>query len=575
MKKNMIKDLGNSNFRNYFWIAIIEILINIWCLKTDILMRGDEFSSIAVPAFFAGFDWTELCRDLSFHGYGLTVLLTPFFAFFKGDFYTIYLLENLLILCIRDYLTYYIVRKETGKNGVALGVVIVCMVGTINLHGAQLAAGVEPAIELLIVCICALLIKQNESSKKIVYWIISMGIAGYSITVHARSVVIILGIVIIWIMDVWVNRYWNLRRVALVVATAVLSYCLFDFINDNIIEVLYGTGYIVENSVASIANAENVKLYLERIAIYGMDMLKVFMGIMASHIIYSFGVWGIVLYVVAKDVLLRLRKKKIDGYIYIEIFGLVLWLMMNILYSIKGGFAAGLDANKGYTFIRYSMPFAWIIAFCGWNNILSGRVDLNKKSLMLVVVMQMLLCKQFLIFCAPNIKQDNEMTLFNNFVLRFRFQQTHMQYFVMVVLIVFVFVLLYYFLYKMRKLEVIVYIYLIVSIWARVDDYNFFYVRQYEKLVDGVDATITYIEESDYLNESGVYLLNSEYNCKAIQLYFPSIEFGNLAQKTDSNEIIELIENGNVILTNEYYELEGIFCEKLDEGEYILHAIDD
>lgn len=565
LMKEKIIGIFNRKEKVYVALIFLTILFDIPFLKFNVLLSGDEFSMLLVPAYFAGMDWTDFVGIYSFHGYGLTILLSPLFMLFKHNLYQIYLLENLFIRCGLPCLTYKILEELNPKNKNNFWIASLCCISTLGSFAGVLASGVENAVAFFFLLTCYFLLKLFKTNKN-KYLLFIFVICAYMITIHSRVVIFYGSLFFIALLFFWNNKK-SLKKVIskkciLILLCSLGLIILFNAFNDAILVKFYSSSKEIPNTVASMNPSYTVPVFINFLLSNTLETLKTFIALFVSFGYYSFGLFYIWVIFLIMDILDCVKKKVYTPKAYVEIYGLTALFLMNALYSLKGARNIVLNQDyKPYTFVRYSLPFCWIIMALG----LSFMFEKVKKSQIpfWAFVLFVISAKFYLSYCAKCIQFSTQLTDFKSFL--FFKDKSIFEYFGMISIIG-IFVLFACILFWKKNSVLIIIMFFCISFLSRIS--NFTYLESCEdEHYEQIDELCKYIEQNE-ITES--YLLGSEHFYYYLQVKEPDVNFIPL------NDIDEFYGNDkkiDIVFTNECVDevKDNYIFEELDEGEYILY----
>lgn len=363
----------------------------------------DEVTSIAVPAYFAGLDWSDLCTlKLKWHGYGATILILPFmFLFGNNNIYLLCLIECLLFRIILTVLTYVISERylllDSKKS---MLIAMACNFGVLSAdNGKRLSAMTEIPIALIMLVIIYLLLwGMTEKRVASTVWITLL--LAYTSTIHSRVLICVGAIVVAVVICRWKYKRWIISAPVAII-TAGVSVLIIDVINGVIKDKVYsfsgGEANFV-NSTNEIFASSASKLQLLLDFEYIKLFIEEFLSLCGSYTYYTFGmIWIITVinfgYIV--KCLMRERSGEVDSVFMIALIGMISFWGMNIALSIKCITLFSVNYYQILTYVRYAMPFTWLMAFAALVIVIKGKV--NRKKVSIYAAILLVLCGKYFI----------------------------------------------------------------------------------------------------------------------------------------------------------------------------------
>ncbi len=553
-------------------IVFFIVLFDCVYLKFNTILNGDEYTSIAVPVYFAGIDWKSLTSWQSFHGYGFTIFLTPIYWLFKSaNFYQAYLFQNLIIRCINGILVYYIGGCILGDERIKKVIVsIISDVCSIGFMGGVLICGVEASLTLITLAIALLILKSKGDLVKAKILIPIAFLTAYTFTLHARASIFIAATILIYLL--WLlNNLKQWKRIVFFLGYSIFFLVIFYFLHKYVLSLIFVPterhGGAVVNTMSSFVN-ENVfgQLSIEMI----VYVIEVFFSIFCSYIFYSFGIICPVLVVIIQSLISSRKNSKSDlSSVYAYIYVIISWVIVIALYSGKGAYEVYINQNyKPLSFIRYGIPYAYVIMVFGL--FLLFKQQVNRKYLIISFIAGILLCKIYTIIIAPQFKGRSQITYFQYFILG-REDRNFSFYFSL--LLVFVVMSGIGFIVISGKKQFFPYgviiLYFSLSMIARWDNYKF-WNNNYAEACARIDASSRYISEQCLSGNDNleIGLMGSINYCKGMQMKNPLIPFVYMTNEEELEEMGN--ENVYVFSDLKVEDNDDWVIKSLDENEYLL-----
>jgi len=541
-------------------------------LRFNILLIGDEYTSIAVPASFAGIDWTSLTGSQSFHGYGFTIFLTPIYKFFKDlNIYQAYLAQNLLIRCVNGVLVYFIVGHFLKNNRInKITIAVLADICSFGFLGGVLLCGVEASMVTIVLAIVLLLLNSHGDLGKPSISIPIFFLSAYTITLHARAVIFISVILVIYLLWLVKNRS-RYKGFIIYMCLFGLLLAIVGLTHKQILSFIFipqeKHGGAVGNTMSSFVN-ENVFAKLSPDML--VHVIEVFFAIMCSYIFYSFGIICPVVLVSIKAVIREIKSKSPDySRIYVYLYIFLSWLVVVAMYSGKGAYEVYVRNNyKPLSFIRYGIPYAYVIIIIGFLLLLTEKE--NGKNIVLSLLVGLVLCKIYILAIAPQFVGRSQITYFQYFILG-KADKDFVSYFTLLFTLIVILSIIVLLFSKFNKFlpYCLLLLYFGFSMIARYDNYTFWndkYSETYES-INAASDKINNLDEAEK-NDMDFYMLGDIGYCKSLQVLNAYIPFTYLR----SADEINYIESDNpYIFTDTYIDsIDGWEISALDNNEYLL-----
>ncbi len=376
----MEKILNKESRKNVFVIFIIAIAIliaNMSYLTLHTFNNVDEFSALAVPATLAGYDWSDAVSISGWHGWGMTILLTPLFAIFDDAVivYRLSLLLCLFFLVIVTMLVYKILTKHLGLNWIlSLLISISYIIGTLtmdNVDGLSLLS--EIPLGGLVMLSIYLLYELFEATKK--KRIILSGLLGivlaYCYLLHSRCIVIYFSFLLTFVLYKFIFGK-NIVHLVLFPVCFVGALLLLYFINGRITEHIY-----MAQSVQTLPN-ESTKIISDLdyllLPLLDINMIKLIIFQMLCQLgtltLLSGGfVWVLIIGTVIQ-VKKSFENRKIHNNRDQKLFIMATFGILSIIFTMLSVALVALGPViegdlRWLTYIRYLKPFLGAIYLTG------------------------------------------------------------------------------------------------------------------------------------------------------------------------------------------------------------------
>ena len=366
-----------------FTVFIMHELVNIF-MYTPWSM-GDELGVLATGATFAGMDWSSVFKvmsdtfsEVNYYGGGFGIIFTPLFVLFKTRPFLLY--QTILAICAglqsaSAFFSYRILVKYGVKNRIyAFCISIAASFFVTSRATNAMNENMLILCTWLVVYLLTILFDENlKYVTRGVYSVILSFVICYSYTVHSRSLVIAIAIVLVIIIG---NGVFNKKIVALIpfFSGMFIFYWAANIFNELIISwvfkvteatIVYNTGATAATSIID----QFVGLFRDgQWRAFGDIFLTNILGmtiVTAMMILLAFSMWfrlGI------KTVNSKVKKREISKEnIELVLLGVFIFssvCLMIGLYSIQGLGNTVLALNeknctRSHFYLRYPG------AFCG------------------------------------------------------------------------------------------------------------------------------------------------------------------------------------------------------------------
>lgn len=410
MASEMKNDI-NKNMIYGIILAILIFLINGIYLKINYLTNYDEFTSLAMIVKLGGGDWSSLVSISDFHGYGHLLPLVVIFKYINSGliFYKCCMVWMLFIRVIMAEIIYILSRKCWKADCKwSFFISIVCSLGTLAAeHQSPISVLTEVPL-----CFCMLIIVMAVSAGMEVnraYFLIATFTAAFSVTIHARSVIVQIALILSFIILFWLEKRFekkvDIKTITLLIASFILFYFALKFVNSSLVNFLYKNNEALYNSYETVVSTRVPYLLYVLIRI---DQLKVAVNIclanFACYVYYSFGLIGIILVIQIKYLFYSLK----TGYSNIEektliwavLFGNLCWIGMCIAIAFTSVAAVQEGNYAWYTYIRYSLPFACMMVV---TSMIIMKKNIVKLRMGWILFAEVLICKYFIATIADKL----------------------------------------------------------------------------------------------------------------------------------------------------------------------------
>lgn len=392
LKKDRIH--WNKSYLPVFLFLLIGVLAeNGIFLSIHLFMSYDELPSMALPLSFANSSWIDILTDANFHGFGASLIMTPFISLCKTGttIYHLFQIENILarslccLLAVMLLVNHFQLDKKT-----AVWIALLCNGGTLDpTDGRILSVHTEVYISLLLLTVSFFLLKYLSATRKeISYCVFIALIMGYGVFIHARSIIILVCFLFV-LACVFILEKKQRKKLLLLTLVIIITFFAFNYLNDFIIELLYNSHTTeIDNT---ISGAVKFKLFtaISTLFSYKKAKLTTFASLLATFSVESVGFWWLFVSLNINFILSELlayfkTKRPVSRMVYISLFSLLCWLIMNLslaLYQYRSLLNGSL---RFLTYFRYAKPFCYIIVMCGcaiWHKRSFNKIFVSLSSL--------------------------------------------------------------------------------------------------------------------------------------------------------------------------------------------------
>lgn len=374
-------------------LVAVLILFHIPYFGFSTFSNSDEFTSLAVPAFLAGKDWGSVAKLSGFHGYGMTILLTPVFKLTENS---VVLYQSVIALALLlktgSMMVYYSILHRHLKLPTFVSAVtgLCCVMGPLAADDScSLSAMGEIPLGFLFILLLYLIILIQKSKrkelKKIFFLSFSSGaVSAYGYTIHSRCLIIFVGLIVAFGVYKIVYKRNMVNPFGFLLGFAVvffLAWLMTAFIKNNIYSISKGeklandTGAVLMSSsylIKKLWNPEQLK-----------QCLFLFLSLFSTVFLVSGGFicfgTGIGIFEILGGIRRGQASLLEERIVFLVAFlGLMCFLGMNFTMALT---ATGHIENGDYrwlTYIRYAKPFlgpVLIIGIYGVYKRKNGSID--------------------------------------------------------------------------------------------------------------------------------------------------------------------------------------------------------
>ncbi len=568
--------------RKYVIILIITIiLIDGIYLRISCLQNPDEFTSIAVPAFLSGMDWSDLVANNGFHGYGFTILLTPFFYLAKlgVNLYKICLVGCLCVRIGCVLLSFRMLTKLFDMTPFkAFFICALCNFSTFNPdNGEALSALSEIPFTFILILLSFFMAKFlccNKSKHKIISLIIIAIALAYSPTIHSRAIILWIAFACVGLIYFFREKDFsreNIRNLLIFVIALIVFILLVYSLNNNIFSELYAKAASnVSNTTVSELGRTTRSLKRLTNPEFFKETFLIFISLVSSYSLYTFGVIWIILALNIWYIVNYIKNKEEQTYApskavwYLSIFSMLGWLGMNLAISISSVNAVLNDGNyRWLTYIRYAKPFTWMLCICGL--IIFWKIKINKIAVWIMSSIGVVLsCATFFFKIAPKLDSNGYGLSMSIFRRVFAHTYVAVKYFnkLMVICLIVYCIIALLMIYENHYMGLTVYLAITLAVFGYSTSYSFTIDASHKAYSNASIALLS----SQEINFNVLYSGSRDYNYD-LRVSIPEMDMHYIKDFTD----VDLKED--MLLTNSEDVVENYTDShiiSLDENEYAI-----
>lgn len=548
-------------------IAVYLIAIPFFDFRT--FSNTDEFTSLAVPAYLAGKDWSEVARLSGFHGFGFTIIMTPIFALCTdaSSAYMYTLFASLLVRALSGFFMFKILLKHINLSRTySICVSVIYIISTMAPDDSSVLSAMTEIPLGFIVMLAAYLVLENisGSTKKKMYSVIIGVLLAYSYTLHSRCIVIWLCFACLYLLYLWLYRDSFISVVHFLIGflvTIALCLGLTNWIKDCI--YLVGEDIALDNDPSTVAVSASYLVY----RLFEWESLKQILLTFASLLVTVFLVSGgaaILSLSQGFDILGRMfklgRKAEIADRkkIFLAIWGWGCVLLINFMISITSVNLVMVDADvRWLTYIRYCKPFLGCVFILAVLFIEEEKVRIGKVIAFLSGTYLLIYYYWYHVF---EQSYGVEYSILNRIFYDGMDIDAYFRTFFSVV-VAFIFVIC---LALIHKKKIWVYGLLLVFSIVVAQQHTEFYIENNDRNMAKINRSVLGARR---LQEAG-YEVYGDPNAVA---YNFRLQFAMYETTLNIKEIDDLDLKKTAVFTDEYMPeyLKGTRCIILDKGEYI------
>lgn len=355
-------------------IVLSVVIVNVPYLFMSTFINSDEFSAIAVPAYLAGHDWSATVSMGSFHGWGFTVLFTPFFMLFD-NIDIVFLLVQICVLLIKSLLgilVFRILHKQFGLDyRISVCIAVSYIVGMLAMdHGSSISVLSEiPIGGCIILSVYLWLELFSVTGKKRRFYSFLLGITmAYGYSIHSRCLIIYVSFIMVYAAyEILFRRH--LVHMICFLAGMIGGLALLYFLNLLLVEGLYRTDSVhsLPNDTVNVASSLRY-LVLE---LFDFTKLKVIFNTVFSLIgTLTLVSGGFIWFLIAGSVLqiknaILKKDEKSQKMFIVALFGIVSCFAMLFAVALSSVGHITTGNLRWLTYIRYVKPFLVTVYIAG------------------------------------------------------------------------------------------------------------------------------------------------------------------------------------------------------------------
>lgn len=569
----------------YFWIIVIVSIViaaNLPFMSIQYPINTDEFSSLAVPAYYAGHDWSDIISTLSFHGYGFTILFVPIFRLLNDSIYIYkFIMAGALALrIVMALLAFHICESSFSiKYRTSAFIALVCEAGSLKADdGMPVSAMAELPFAFVALLAALFFLKGTENSgkKKITFFGIASLFMAYGYLIHSRSIIMWFSVAVVIMLYLLVYKKID-RRILVFMVFFVVFLSLFSNIDSCIQSAVYRMDDS-ENLTNTVSAVASTKINRNLNKLFSPELLKTaiytFVSLLGALTIYSGGIiWLVTAVNISALYTLWRKKEPADRPLMVIIaYSIISFYVMNasIAMNFTGDVASGRNL-RWLTYIRYCKPFGYLLVLCALICLFKGIYNKLFVGSFCLVGFHV----SMLIFCTKTAKQliDTKYGLSYSIFSRIWYggkEENVNDYFIKMFFICSVLVGVSLFFWIWEKKVCLLVVYLSYSLLISNQNYIYYAERDpgYRIITDGTAK----ISESQILENSTLYYGGS----KKYTLFLRWILYGEKLLYQPDLISINLKENSvyftDSLADSKQMDVKYIFI--LDDNEYLFTSDD-
>lgn len=579
IKWSKMKSIYNFKWKTIYsivTISLITFLVNIPSLSMKTFNNMDEFTSLAVPAYLAGYDWSSIVSLETFHGFGFTILLTPFLGFLETS-EAIYFILILLALFVRigcAIIIYLILNNElNSKQFSSVIISIAFSIGTLSPDNACTLSALSEgplALIFLLVIYFILIANRTKGKKKIVFSVLVGGILAYSYTIHSRCLIIYLSIIIVYFLYYIFFRKNMLHvRGTCLGFFIVLTICILanNYLKTNLYQI--SSGQVLPNDTSTVLMSISYLFFrlFEWNAIKSC-IVTVF-SLLSTTVLISGGAVCVFLSGCCIAIFHIFKEKKLqpkDGSLFIiSMLGLVTIIAMTISIALVSAYQVVDGDNKWLTYIRYCMPF-WGPVLVSGGYVLLEKKEYCKKMLfsgaisfiVILIFINTLMSKMLSKSYGLGYSVINR-------IFYYDYDHSVTEYLAAFSIVVFALFILGLYLIYTKKPQLFVMLFIIFSLGITMKQTEFYLLRN-KVLQERTNGTVAMLQEYDLNKKINVVCDNTE----EFAMYLQFAMFNRPLKATENIKEVDL--KYSALLSNVDYskkQLTSDYKMPLDNNEFL------
>lgn len=366
----MIQSRIRDSKKVYCILLIMAVCVTYFgALYAYPIQNVDEFSSVATPIILSGGDWSDIISITRWHGWGITIFLVPL-CLLTSNGVIIYRCSLVLCLLLRVFLallTYEVVIKFCKLNNkYAFMISIVCSIGILEPSDGRLLSNMTE-IPITLMCVVWIYLVQSifhesDQKKKVFCFLVPIAII-YSFSMHSRAVIMLIAMCIT-LLPLSKKVIYSVEPRELLIG-GILGLKWYLLINQSVNNSLYNGISDGLNTASYVVSSQAPKLMQ-----YSTDqevLIKIFSivaSIFSSYTLYSFGFFSFIVVAVINIIYRAFKKRKFDFMYMCATFAFLSWIGINVGIAIQNVNACYNGKYAWFTYLRYSLPFMWIMLIC-------------------------------------------------------------------------------------------------------------------------------------------------------------------------------------------------------------------
>lgn len=210
----------------------------------------DDMGILGAPAYFAGYDWSEVVSTTRYYGIAYYMFFAPVLRLVDDPtmIWHIIISTNIVLISVTCTFVFHIGVKYLAmqNNFMTAAFSVISSFAIVSFQ----TMSQEPILFVLTWLIAYLFIKLISSNKKTLYTFLLLGVSLYAYLVHTRAVVFVVAIVGTLFLYIIKNRELTqkVRKIFFILLAAFVTVLIASLIKDFIIQLIWKTSEPISNS---------------------------------------------------------------------------------------------------------------------------------------------------------------------------------------------------------------------------------------------------------------------------------------------------------------------------------------